>query len=176
MLGRYENFPEIIHGVARLTCESPLRMVQQTILSVLHKLNRETCGLRAITPHLFQECEVSFELGAAEDFDFNFLDNKELDRFERRILEKELSTLDFFFVVRYHVLNDEGKRVPLKFDYHMLRFMFQEKSIELRICHERGPQRVPLEDLVTLIVKRINEELSQRQLKSLNLEYLRVLY
>ena len=176
MLGRYENFPEIIHGVARFTCKSSIRRVQQTILSVLHKLNREICGLRAVTPHLTQECEVSFELGAAEDFDFNFLDNKELDRFQRSIVEKELSTLDFFFVVRYHVLNDKGKRVPLKFDYHMLRFMFQENSVELRICHERGTQRVPLEDLIKFVTKRINEELSQRQLKPLNLEYLRVLY
>jgi hypothetical protein len=176
LLGRYENFPEIIHGVARFTCKSSIRTVQQTILSVLHNLNHDVCGLRVVTPHLTQECEVSFELGAAEDFDFNFLDEKELDRFQRSIVEKELSTLDFLFVARYHVVNDKGKRVPLKFDYHMLRFMFQENGMELRICHERGTQRVPLEDLVTFITKRINEELSQRQLKPLNLEYLRVLY
>ncbi len=176
MLGRYENFPEVIHGIVRFICESSIRKVQQTILSALHSLNHEVCGLRAVTPHLAQECMVSFELGVAEDFDFNFLDEKELDRLQRSIVEKELSTLDFFFVVRYHVVNDKGKRVPLKFDYHMLRFMFQENSVELRICHERGTQRVPLEDLITFITKRINEELSQRQLKPLNLEYLRVLY
>jgi hypothetical protein len=176
LLGRYENFPEIIHGVARFTCESPIRRVQQTILAALHNLNHEVCGLSAIAPHLPQKCEVGFELGVAEDFDFNFLDKKELDRFQRSMVEKELSTLDFFFVVRYHVVNDRRKRVPLKFDYHMLRFMFQENSMELRICHERGTQRVPLEDLINFITKRINEELSQRQLKPLNLEYLRVLY
>jgi len=176
LLGRYENFPEIIHGVARFTCESPIRRVQQTILAALHNLNHEVHGLSAIAPHLPQKCEVSFELGVAEDFDFNFLDKKELDRFQRSMVEKELSTLDFFFVVRYHVVNDRRKRVPLKFDYHMLRFMFQENSMELRICHERGTQRVPLEDLINFIAKRINEELSQRQLKPLNLEYLRVLY
>jgi len=176
LLGRYENFPEIIHGVARFTCESPIRKVQQTILAALHNLNHEVCGLSAVTPHLPQKCEVSFELGVAEDFDFNFLDKKELDRFHRSIVEKELSTLDFFCIVRYHVVNDTGKRVPLKFDYHMLRFMFHENSMELRICHERGTQRVPLEDLINFTMKRINGELSQRQLKPLNLEYLRVLY
>ena len=83
--------------------------------------------------------------------------------------------LDFFYVVRYHVVKDMGKRVPLKFDYHMLRFMFQENSMELRICHERGTQRVPLEDLITFITNCINEELSQKQLKPLDLEYLRTL-
>ncbi len=174
-MGRYENFPEIIHGVARFTCESSIRRIQQAILSALHHLNQEVCGLSAVTPHLPQECEVSFELGVAEGFDFNFLDKKELDRFQRSIVEKGLSTLDFFFVVRYHVVNDREKRVPLKFDYHMLRFVFQGNSVELRICHERGTQRVPLEDLITFITKRINEELSQKQLKPLNLEYLRAL-
>jgi hypothetical protein len=175
LLGRYENFPKVIHGVARFTCESSIRKVQQAVLSALHHLNQEACGLSAVTPHLSQECEVSFELGVAEDFDFNFLDEKELDRFQKSIAEKELSTLDFFCVVRYHVVNDVEKRVPLKFDYHMLRFMFQEDGVELRICHERGTQRVPLEDLITFIAKRINEESSQKRLKPLNLEYLRTL-
>jgi len=173
LLGRYENFPEVIHGVARFTYESPVREVQQAILSALHHLNQEVCGLSAVTPHLPQEYEVSFEIGVAEEFDFNFLDGKELDRFQRSIAEKELPTLDFFFVVRYHVVNDRGKRVPLKFDYHLLRFMFQENSLELRVCHERGTQRVPLEDLITFITNRISGELAKKRLKPLNLEYLR---
>jgi len=176
LLGRYENFPEIIHGVARFTCKSSIRRIQQSILSALHNLNQEICDLIAVTPHLPQKCEASYEFGVADDVDFNFLDKKELDRLQRSMVEKALSTLDFFCVVRYHIVNDKGKRVPLKFDYHILRFMFQKNSIELRICHERGTQRVPLEDLITFIAKRINEELSQRQLKPLNLEYLRVLY
>jgi hypothetical protein len=175
LLGRYENFPEIVHGVARFAFKSSVREVQQAILAAFHHLNQESCGLSAVTPHLSRECKVSFEIGAAEDFDFNFLDDKELDRFQRSAAEEELSMLDFFFVVRYYVVNDKGKQVPLKFDYHMLRFIFQENIVELQVCHERGTQRVPLEDLITFIVKRINEELSKKRLKLLNLEYLRTL-
>jgi len=175
LLGRYENFPEVIHGVARFTYKSSTRSVQQGILSALHQLNQEVCSLNTIAPHYRQECEVSFEVGAAEDIEFNYLDEEELDRFQKSMVEKELPMLDFFFAVRYHVFNDKGKRVPLKFDYHLLRFMFQENSVEMRICHERGTQRVPLEDLITFIIKRINEELSQKRLKPLNLEYLRTL-
>jgi hypothetical protein len=175
LLGRYENFPEVVHGVARFTCESSVREVQKVILSGLHQLNGEVCGSSGVTPHLPQGCEVSFEIGVAEDFNFNFLDEKELDRFQRGMAEKELPTLDFFCVVRYHVVNDRGKRVPLKFDYHLLRFMFQENSLDMRVRHERGTQRVPLEDLITFITKRINVELSRKRLKPLNLEYLRTL-
>jgi len=175
LLGRYENFPEVIHGFARFACRSPTGKVQQAILCVLHKLNQEVCGLNAVTPHLPQNIEVSFEVGVAEDIEFNYLDKEELNRFQKSIIEKELSIVDFFCVIRYHVVNDKRKRVPLKFDYHMLRFMFQENSMELRICHERGTQRVPLEDLITFITKRINEELSKKRQKTLNLEYLRTL-
>jgi len=175
LLGQYENFPEVIHGVARFTFESPMKKVQQAVLRALHELNQEARGLNAITPHLPPDIEVSFEVGIAEDVEFNYLDEEELDRFQKSVVEKELSILDFFCVVRYHMVKDRGKRVPLKFDYHMLRFMFQENSMEMRICHERGTQRVPLEDLMTFITKRINEELSQMRLKTLNLEYLRTL-
>jgi len=175
LLGRYENFPENIHGVARFTCGSSVREVQQAILSALHRLNQEVCGLNAVTAHLPPDIEVSFEVGVAEDVEFNYLDKEEVDRFQKSIVEKELSILDFFCVVRYHVVNDRGKRVPLKFDYQLLRFMFQENSMELRICHERGTQRVPLEDLITFITNRINGELIKKRLKPLNLEYLRTL-
>lgn len=131
--------------------------------------------MNAVTPHLPPDIEVSFEVGVAEDVEFNYLDKEELDRFQKGIVEKELPILDLFCVVRYHVVNDIKKRVPLKFDYHLLRFTFQKNSMELRICHERGTRRVPLEDLITFITKRINEELSKKQLKPLNLEYLRTL-
>jgi hypothetical protein len=175
LLGRYENFPEVIHGVARFSFQSPTRKVQQAILSTLYQLNKEACGLNVITPHLSEKCEASFEVGAAEGVEFSYLDKEELDRLRKSMVERELVMLDFLCVVRYYIVKDRGKRVPLKFDYHMLRFTFQENSMELRIHHERGTQRVPLEDLIIFITKRVNEELSQKRLKPLNLEYLRTL-
>lgn len=150
--------------------------VQQAILSALHQLNQETCSLNDIAPHLVEKCDVGFELGAAEGIDFHYLDKVELDRFEKGIVEKEVPMLDFLCAIRYHVVKYEGKLAPLKFDYHLLRFIFHENSVKLQICHERGPQRLPLEDLVTFVAERINKELSQKQLEPLNLEYLGALY
>lgn len=167
MLGRYENFPENVHGIAVFDYLDPTKSIQQTILCTLHHLNHEIYNLGAVTPYLKQNYEVGFEFGVAEGFDFNFLDTKELDKCLRSVAEKELETLDFFVVVRYHNVREEGKRVPLKFDYHVLRFMFQESGVELRIRHERGTQRVPIDDLTEFIAKRINIELSQQQLTPL---------
>jgi len=167
LLGRYENFPETVHGVALFDYQDSARKVQKAILCALHNLNHERYDLDAVTPYLKQKCEVGFEFGVAEGFDFNFLDQKELDQCLKSVAEKELQTLDFFFAVRYHIIREDSKRVPLRFDYHVLRFSFQESGLELRIRHERGTQRVPLDDLIDFIAKRINAELSRGQLTPL---------
>ena len=167
MLGRYENFPESVHAVALFDYQDSAKEVQKAILCALHNLNHERYDLDAVTPYLKQNCEVSFEFGVAEGFDFNFLDQKELDQCLRSVAEKELQTLDFFFAVRYHLIREGGKRVPLRFDYHVLRFTFQESGLELRIRHERGTQRVTLDDLTDFIAKQINAELSRRELTPL---------
>jgi hypothetical protein len=172
LLGRYENFPEVVHSVARFTHQSTERKLQQAILCALHRLNQEKHDLNTISPFSTPECEVSFEFGVAEGITFNYLDKEELERFQKGIKKEAPPTLDFFCVVRYHTLK-EGRRVPLKFDYHLLRFMFYKNGVELRIAHERGTRRLCLEDLINFIVKHVDEELSKTRLKPLKLEYLR---
>lgn len=167
MLGNYENFPENVHAIALFEYQNPTKSLQQAILFALHHLNNEAYNLGTVTPYLKQTHEVGFEFGVAEDFDFNFLDNKELERCAKSIAENELETLDFFFVVRYHNNMKDNKRIPLKFDYHLLRFIFQRSGLELRIRHERGPQRVPLDDLTEFIAKQINLELYKKHLNPL---------
>jgi hypothetical protein len=167
LLGRYENFPETVHAVALFDYHDSAKEAQRAILCALHQLNHKRYDLDAVTPYLKQKCEVGFEFGVAEGFDFNFLDQKELDQCLRSVAEKELQTLDFFFVVHYHITREDGKRVPLRFDYHVLRFSFQESGLELWIRHERGSQRVTLDDLTAFLTKRINAELYREQLTPL---------
>ncbi|PVX23643.1 MAG: hypothetical protein CW691_10010 [Candidatus Bathyarchaeum sp.] len=167
MLGRYENFPENIHGVTIFHHQNPTKSLQQAIFCTFHRLNSELFDLGTVTPYLKQKSEVGFEFGVADGIDFNFLDQNELDNALRTVNETELETLDFFFAVRYHLIRDNGKRVPLRFDYHVLRFFFQEDVLEVRIRHEKGTQRVPLDELISFLVKQINVELSQRQLVQL---------
>jgi hypothetical protein len=171
LLGRYENFPETVHGVARFNYQDQTKSVQQAILCALHRLNNETHDLGAVTPYLNQKCEVSFEFGVAEGDAFNFLDENELEHCLRDVKEKEFQTLDFFCVVRYHTTRKRGDRVPLRFDYHVLRFTFQEDCLEMRVRHEKGTRRIQLDDLTCFIAKRINAEFSRRRLKPLILSH-----
>ena len=172
MLGRYENFPDTVHSVARFTHQSTERKLQQAILRALHRLNQERRDLNTISPFSKPRCEVSFELGVAEGITFNYLDREEFERFQKSIKKEAPPTLDFFCVVRYHALK-KGRRIPLRFDYHLLRFMFHKNGVELRIAHERGTRRVCLEDLVNFIAKRVDEELPKKRLTSLKPQYLR---
>ncbi len=167
MLGRYENFPENVHGVAHFEHQNSPKEAQKAILYAFHCLNQETFDLSAVTPYLKRKCEVSFEFGVADGLVFNFLDQKELDRCLKSVDETEVDILDFFFAVRYHRVGNGGERVPLKFDYCVLRFSFQEGGLELRIRHERGTQRVPLDELTEFLVKQMNVELFQRRLTPL---------
>jgi len=121
-------------------------------------------------------CQVNFELGIAEEDTFNFIDKEELDRLKRNLEEAEtLRILDFFCATRYYTTTQNGKTKPLKFDYTLLRFTFQRRTMELFVAHERGTQRIPLEDLVTFIINRINEELIQRGFKTLIVKHMRTL-
>jgi hypothetical protein len=165
--GQYENFPEKVHAITSFSYQESAKDVQKAILCAFQLLNHATCDLGAVTPYLKQNCEVGFEFGVAEGFDFSFLDQKKLDQCLKIVDEKELQTLDFFFVVRYHRVRKDDKRVPLRFDYHVLRFVFQEGGLEMKVRHERGSQRVTLEELTDFITKKINVELSRRRLTPL---------
>jgi hypothetical protein len=164
LLGHYEKFPENIHGIVLLKHKNPTKRLQQVILRTFCCLNQEKFDLITLTPYLKQNYEIGFEFGVADGVNFNFLDKKELDQSLKNLKETEVKVLDFFFVVRYHLVKDNCKRIPLRFDYHVLRLLFQEGDVELWIRHERGTQRVPLDDLTEFLVKQINTELSRRQM------------
>lgn len=167
MFGYYENLPKNFHRVSLFKYQDSMKGFQHAILRTFHRLNHESFDLDAVSPYLKQNCLVGFEFGVADGFYFNFLDHNELTRCLKNVDENEVETLDFFFVIRYHILKSEFKRVPLKFDYNILRLVFQEKSMEMQIRHEKGPQRIPLDDLIKFLIKQINTELSQKQLMQL---------
>jgi len=175
LLGQYEKFPQIVHGIGNFTYKVPADTLQQTIAQVFQRLNNENHDLNDITYVSKSPCDVNFEIGIAEDDAFNFLDGEELERLQKNVERKALPLLDFFMIIRYHIVKEDGKRVPLKFDHYFLRFNFYQRDLELRMVHERGTQHIHLEDLIDFMVKQLNKELVQRKLETLNKRYLRTL-
>lgn len=167
MLGRYENFPQIIHAVARVTflCSTP--HLQQAVLEVAYQLNHDACNARDFAPLLTSKYEVSFEFGIAEDMTFNYLDREELERSQKQIETRPLPRIDMLSVIRYCTLNDTGRRSSLKSDYNMLRFAFSRRIMQLSISHERGNQRMSPEDFITFLIRKINSRLANEAQKVL---------
>jgi len=150
--------------------------LQKLILDAFYQLNLETHDLKALTRASPSNCQVNFELGIAEEDTFNFLDKEELHRLQKSLEEGETPRiLDFFCATRYHTTTQNGKTKPLRFDYALLRFTFQRRTMEMFVVHERGTQRIPLEDLVTFLINCINTELIKKGLKTLTVRRVRTL-
>lgn len=171
MFGIYDFFPENLHGIARFSYHASIRKLQGILIYTLHQLNQ--CTENPLDFAHFN-MELILEFGIADGITFNYLDRQMLKHCLERFRGQTFSTLDFFCVARYHIAEGE-KRKPLRFDYYILRFLFYEKEIELQVFHEKGTQRLSIEDLIMLLMKNINQELRKRNLNPLNMNYLRAL-
>ena len=117
-----------------------------------------------------QKCEVGFEIGVGEEDTFVFLDEEEVRKLEDETATRIFHFMDFLCVLKYHTVENSARRVPLKFDYFMLRFAFDKTLLELVVSHERGPRRVYVEDLMNFLTDRVKEELAKQCSATLTLE------
>lgn len=155
MLGFYENFPVNVQMILQLTTSVSTKKLQQAIIQSLYKLNNENLSLEAITKPFMSECAVIFEFGIAESKTFNYLDHEETQKVLEKIGKTPLQVMDFFCAIRYY-RQREGKNKPLKFDYYMIRLTFNANIMEAYVFHERGPRHISPEEMVNLIISRIN--------------------
>jgi hypothetical protein len=163
MLGAYENFPKNIHKTAHFTTPTSTKRLQQTLIQTLKETNTKTYNLENITTPSITQCQVIFEFGIAETNNFNYLDENETNRTIKTIQKKPFQITDFFCAIRYYKTQNQ-KKTPLKFDYYMIRFIFNKNSIETQIFHERGPRYISPEDITNFILNRINQTSSKKVL------------
>jgi hypothetical protein len=165
MLGFYENFPKNVHTIEYFGTLASKKRTQRALTQTLHKLNNETFSLEDVASPSVPQCTVVFEFGIADEVTFNYLDEKETNKALEVINKKPFKIMDFFCAVRYYKMENR-KKTPLKFDYYMLRFMFNRKSIEIQVFHERGPRHVSPEEIVSFVVNKINEKFSSKILRA----------
>jgi hypothetical protein len=169
LLGFYQDFPEIPHAKATFTSGAPSKMLQKAIANVAGDLNTQEFALDTIAHATVGNCNIGFELGIAETTTFNYLTSEEINRFLKSLTKREnVLNVDLLCIVKYHLAAGE-KRRPLKFDYYLLRFIFRKPEVQLRIFHERGTQRLSIEELVEFLAKQINVELEKMKAKPLRL-------
>jgi hypothetical protein len=110
-------------------------------------------------------CKVAFEVGVAEGSDFNYLDAEEKERLLKTLSKTAFQLLDFLIVVRYDSMREQKKKARIKFDYFMLRVLFGENLAETQVFHEKGLRHTSPEDLLNLVVNRVNGACSKQALR-----------
>jgi len=173
MEGIYENFPSLHHGIAIFSCRASPQSLQRILICLFCRINR---GEEALEIPLFtsQGIRLVSEIGIADGLTFNFIDEEERDKWLSLMEERVFEVLDFIWIARYYI-SEKGRDKPLKFDYYMLRFIFRSKAIELRVHHERGTRRLPIEGLIRMLSEKINQELRREGEGLLNIESLSAL-
>ena len=170
MIGTYDNFPDLYHGVALFSCRSSPKSIQRVIVSLFCRINHgEALELPILSS---QGIQLFLDIGIAEGLAFNFIDDEEKNRFLSLIEKTSFRTLDFLCIARYYVPVGNRRR-PLKFDYYMLRFIFDSETVELIVYHEKGTRRLSIEDLIRILSEKINEELRRMGKPPLEIETLR---
>jgi hypothetical protein len=164
MLGVYENFPATVHKSAPFTTSVSNKKLQQKLVETLREINTKTFKLEEITAPSVPRCTAIFEFGMAETNDFNYLDDEETNKALRMVQRKPFQVMDFLCAIRYYTTQQE-KKTPLRFDYYMIRFVFDKNSVETRIFHERGPRHIFPEDITKFLITRINETFSKKILR-----------
>lgn len=161
-LGIYSGFPERCHHVYFIEAYVPIRDVQRAIVNVLHELNG-----RSVRDYWSRsvgaDIDVIFEFGVAEGLTFHYIDLDTLSLLLKAICEKELRILDFISIVRYYMqgARRNGRRRQLRFDYYFLRFIFSDRHIEIRVFHEKGPQRISAREIIEFLVENMNLTLAK---------------
>jgi hypothetical protein len=164
MLGFYTNFPQNIHKAETFSTTISTKKLEQVLVETLYRLNSETLSLEEVAAPSIPDCKVIFEVGVAEGNDFNYLDSEERERLLSALNKKLFQVMDFLCVIRYHRMQ-EKRKTRTRFDYYMLRLMFGENLTEIQVSHERGIRHTSPDDIVKLVLNRVNAAFSRRVLR-----------
>ena len=164
MLGFYENFPGSVHRIESYTSALSSKKVQQRLINVLSEVNRKTFSFEEVANPTVPDCILIFEVGIADAKSFNFIDEEETRKTLNALKKESFRVMDFFCAVRYYKSKAE-KKTPLKFDYYMIRLVFNKGVVAIQVFHERGPRYTSPEDITTFVVKAINKTSKKEILK-----------
>lgn len=170
-LGVYLDFPSAYNASMLLEIDAPVNETQRSLLSFLHNINGRSVGGWLLN-HVGQNISVIFEFGVAEGLVFNYLNDEILNLLLSEINRGILHVLDFFCVVRYYALKNNGSRKALRFDYYFLRFIFSEGELEVKVLHERGLGRISAEELLKFIFEGLSSEMARKGFSMLKIKHL----
>ena len=176
-LGEFANFPALTHGLAIISHENNASKIQRTIIQALYNLNghKDAYAVSVAGQSGAYDGELAFEVGVANGLFFDYLNEEALKELYSPLESgKEYSILDFLIIATYHY-SRKGKRIPLIFDHHILRFSFNNGEIEITLFHSKGTRRMPLDEFLNVIIDEIKMEAEHSDLRPIKIEKIRTL-
>jgi len=167
LLGFYENFPSTIQMNEIFNTTLSSKQLQQKLIKVFCETNKREFSFEEVANPTFSDSTIIFEFGLAENAGFTFIDEQETEKVFNLLAYYQLQTVDFFCAIRYYK-GKQAKKTPLKFDYYLIRTVYDKESFEVQIHHERGPRYLSPEDLTHFIFNKLNEGSSRKPLKKTN--------
>jgi hypothetical protein len=165
MIAVYERFPELcIHDRELFTTKLSSKQLQQKLILAIRRINGKTFTFEEMGNPSLPACTVLFEFGIAEANNFSYIDEEEAKKVQAYLKKQAFKIMDFLCAIRYYKDYSSNKK-PLRFDYYLTRFIFNECMMELQIFHERGPRHISPRDIVTFLSNRINESSPRKFLK-----------
>jgi len=173
VLGTFTNFPTIIHGLAKISHRYTIYKMQKATIQALCDLNgyeenkivSRSNDLKKQENCLFKSV---FEIGVANGMFFDYLNETNVNRTINVIRTEKKFSLDFLVIITYHYIQ-ENKKIPLRFDHHLLRFRFYKEIIEVLLFNSKGIRRMSLEDFLNKITNKI-----YLTSKSLGLQFIKI--
>ena len=161
-LGFYENFPSNIHMIESFNSTLSSKQLQQKLIQVLYEINRKEFSFEEAANPTIPECKLIFEFGLADAEGFNYVDEEEVKKVRNLLGKENLRTMDFFCAIRYY---KGEKKSALKFDYYLLRTVYNRDILEIQVFHKKGPRYISPEDLTLFIFNKTNEASNRKILK-----------
>jgi hypothetical protein len=163
----YKAFPTNIHLIESYSSPLSTRKLQEKIIRVFYEINGKEFSFEDVSNPTVPEGTVIFNIGLAGAKKFNLINSEQVNAAIGVLTKENLQTIDFIIVIRYYKGKPE-KRVPLRFDYYLMRTIYGKDKLEMQIAHDCGPRYVTPEDLSEFIVSKINVDSKKKPLKKLN--------
>jgi hypothetical protein len=142
----------------------PSEQLQRRLIRAFYEINRKEFSFEEAAYPTIPGCRIIFEFGLADAESFNYVDEEEV-RKALSLLEKErLDTMDFFCAIRYYKGKAEERRA-LKFDYYLIRTVYNRDIFEIQVHHKKGLGYLSPEDLTSFIFNKINEASNKKILR-----------
>jgi hypothetical protein len=163
-LGVFDNFPPNIQFVQSFTSTVPSRQLQEKLIQTLYEINKKEFSFEEVGHPTIPGCRIIFEFGLADADCFNYVDEEEVKKAMDLLANQSLENMDFFCAIRYYKGEGEKKRA-LKFDYYLIRTVYNRSIFEIQVYHKKGLRYVPPEDLALFIFNKLNGDSNRKVLK-----------